>query len=135
MHLWLRILLSGIVTWLIPFLVAIPFYQPDGTMLTDPALFKSIMVVTGGLTGSLLLIHLFRQETGQYLRLGIITGSAWIVINWLLDSAILIPMSGDDIPAYLADIGLRYLLLPIMTIMAGIIAADAAERNRNRPLD
>ena len=57
----IRICLYGSIVWLIPFLIAIPFYSPDGTLLPDEHLFKSVMIVTGGLAGSFLLIRLFQE--------------------------------------------------------------------------
>ena len=120
-----RIIGYGFLTWLIPFIIAIPFYSPDGKILVDPFLFKSIMVVTGAVVGAFLIIRLFKPLTRRYLNQGIRIGIVWLCINWMMDLLILIPMSGLDIPSYFNQIGLRYLLIPIMTIMAGIIAQNA----------
>lgn len=121
----LRISGYGLLTWLIPFLLAIPFYSPEGILLIDQSLFKSIMVVTGSIVGAILIIRLFHDIESRYVHYGILSGLIWLVINWVLDVIILIPMSGLDLQSYFNQIGLRYLMIPVMTIMAGFIAQAA----------
>ncbi len=125
-----RVLLYGILTWLIPFLLAIPFYS-DGGLLIDQQLFKSIMIVIGSLTGAFLIVHLFSVMSWEYLTAGYVTAVVWLLINWALDILILIPLSGLDLISYTSQIGLRYLLIPVMTIMAGVVA-DHAAKNGSR---
>lgn len=48
---YLIIALYGFLTWLVPFVVSFFFYTQDGVLIIEEALFKSIMVVTGALTG------------------------------------------------------------------------------------
>ncbi|HWQ63598.1 MAG TPA: hypothetical protein VN429_04210 [Methanospirillum sp.] len=122
-----RILLYGVLTWLIPFLLSIPFYSGGGLQI-DQQLFKSIMIVAGALTGAALIIHLFSVMTLEYQAAGYIAGVAWLLINWGLDIVILIPLSGFDLMSYAFQIGLRYLVIPVMTIMAGVVAEHAARK-------
>ncbi len=117
-----NICFTGFLTWLIPLIISIPFYQSDGTIIGGEHLFKSVMIVVGCITGALLLIWLFSKQKDQYFMFGVIVGIIWLFINWILDLLILIPMSGDSITEYMASVGLRYLMLPCMTIMAGKIA-------------
>jgi len=116
----------GILTWLIPFLISIPFYSPRGDLLINPDLFKSIMILTGCIVGAVLIIRLFSGICSGYVRYGMMAGLSWLCINWILDGIILIPMSGMDLGSYTAQIGLRYLMIPVMTIMAGYAASGAA---------
>ncbi len=118
----------GCIVWLIPFLLAIPFYSPDGTLVLDEPIFKSIMIVVGSLTGAYLLVRYYRNISGDYIREGFFIGGAWLLINWGLDFFILMPLSGMDIMQYFAQIGIRYLMIPIMSVMSGYIAAGAGSR-------
>ena len=68
------IVIYGFLVWLIPFLVAIPFYSPDGAILVDEQLFKSIMIVTGAIVGAFLLVKYFKGISGVYIREGFIIG-------------------------------------------------------------
>jgi len=122
-----RVLLYGILTWLIPFLLAIPFYS-SGELLIDQQLFKSIMIIIGSLTGAVLIAHLFRIMSWDYLTAGYVTAVVWLLINWALDSLILLPLNGLDLISYTSQIGLRYLVIPVMTIMAGVVADHAAKK-------
>jgi hypothetical protein len=123
-----RIILYGFIAWLIPFLVAIPFYSPSGELLTDRDLFKTIMILTGGITGAVLIVHLFSHIDVPYLYAGCLSGCIWLLINWALDILFLIPLNGLDISTYYYEIGFRYLMIPVMTIMSGYIAKNSLSR-------
>ncbi|PWR75151.1 hypothetical protein ACKUB1_06165 [Methanospirillum stamsii] len=121
----IRIILYGIIVWLIPFLVAIPFYSPDGTIQVSDQLFKSIMIVTGSIVGAYLLIRLFSDIQEKFIQTGWIIGGIWLIINWFLDAVILLPLNGMDPATYFSQIGLRYLMIPVMSIMGGYIGENA----------
>jgi hypothetical protein len=121
----IKIIAFGFLTWLIPFLVAIPFYSPNGTILIDQSLFKSIMIITGGITGAFLVIRSFKGIWKDFIRFGCLIGVVWLLINWVLDFIILLPLNGMDISTYFSQIGIRYLMIPIMSIMAGYVAKNA----------
>jgi len=123
-----KILLLGFLSWLIPFAAAFAFFGPGGELWVDRALFKSAMVVIGGGAGLWLLLRAFRVAPPT-LRSGAAIGLSWLVINLVLDLAILLPMSGMGVWAYGADIGLRYLLLPLTAAAMG----HMGERERRSP--
>ncbi|MBN1166402.1 MAG: hypothetical protein JXA44_04640 [Methanospirillaceae archaeon] len=124
----LQIILYGCIVWLVPFLVAIPFYSPDGTLLFGEPVFKSVMIVVGALIGAFLIVRYYQNISENYIREGIYLGVVWLLINWILDLVILLPLSGMDIIQYFCQIGLRYLMIPVMSVMAGYIAAGAGSR-------
>jgi hypothetical protein len=121
----LKIVLFGIITWLVPFVVSFFFYSKDGQPLIDIFLFKSIMIVVGSITGATFLVLYFRELKKDYLKEGITVGLAWFAINILLDLVVLVPMSGMSIGDYLTQIGLRYLVIPTMSIAMGYVADRA----------
>ncbi|WP_243668479.1 hypothetical protein [Methanoculleus chikugoensis] len=50
----------------------------------------------------------------------------WLLINWALDAVILLPLSGGmDAGTYMAQIGLRYLSIPIIAVGIGYAAEQA----------
>ncbi|MCG2689886.1 hypothetical protein L6252_01220 [Candidatus Parcubacteria bacterium] len=118
-----KIALFGCLTWLIPFIVSFFFYSKDHTLLINEQLFKSIMIIVGLATGAWLLTSYFKKITSNYIQNGIIIGLAWLAINLVLDFIILIPMSGLSVGTYIAQIGLRYLTIPIVSISMGYILA------------
>ncbi len=133
MNFTLKTILYGILVWLVPFIIAIPFYSPDGSLLVDVHFFKTVMILTGGVIGAVILIRLFSEISDQYVRKGWIIGAIWLIINWILDLGILLPLNGMDIPTYFGEIGLRYLMIPIMSVMAGYIAGNTANKDHMRP--
>ena len=115
----IKLIIFGILTWLIPFIVSCLFYNRQGQVQIDVFLFKSIMIVVGALVGAFFLVWYFRKITRYYLYHGLVVGLAWLVINWMLDFAVLIPLSGMSITTYFMQIGIRYFTLPIMGIAIG----------------
>jgi|GEM_PF-284445 len=109
----------GILTWLVPFVLSIFFYSPTGQPLYDIFLIKSILLVVASGFGAFLLVVYFRSIHNMFLHEGVIIGIAWLVINWVLDILILIPLSGMSIPTYFTQIGLLYLVIPFMSIAIG----------------
>lgn len=116
---YLKNLVYGFLSWLIPFLASFLFYTREGELTIDIFLFKSIMIVVGSITAAFLLVSYFRNIGADYLREGVILGLTWFGINILLDLLVLIPMSGMSLADYFAQIGLRYVVIPVMCITIG----------------
>jgi uncharacterized membrane protein YpjA len=104
----LKKLLYGSVLWLVPYVISIPLLP---LMQSDNVFFKTIMIVVGSLTGALLTAHYFKDVKQDYLREGILVALIWIAINWALDFAALLTFTGQSIPRYFIEIGLRYLAM------------------------
>jgi len=120
----IRNIFYGFLAWLVPFIASIFFYSKEGGLTIDVFLFKSIMIVIGSITAAYLLILYFRNINTNYIKEGIIVGIVWFVINIILDLLVLIPLSGLSVGDYFIQIGLRYLVMPVMSIMAGKVLAE-----------
>jgi hypothetical protein len=116
-----KLTLLGLLTWIAPFLISFLFYDRSGTLSIDINLFKSIMIVVGGTTGALAIIFYFKKIESGFLKNGILAGIIWYMMNIVLDLLILIPMSKMTYPDYFAQIGLRYLMIPIMCFLSGYL--------------
>ncbi len=117
-----RVSVFGLLSWLVPFLASFVFFSPDTGLVIPLILFKSIMIVVGTLTGVALLVWVFRSVPPSLMS-GVVIGAYWLVINWVLDLAVLVPMSGDDIPTWFGDIGLRYLSILIIATGMGLVGS------------
>ena len=117
----------GFVSWLGPFVVSFLFVDQTGQFIIPQPLFKSLMVVFFGGVGAALLVIAFRRVVPS-LRSGMLLGLYWFAINIVLDLLILIPLIGMPVVTYVYDIGLRYLLIPIMsTAMAAVGSATGRQ--------
>jgi hypothetical protein len=116
-----KAVLFGILAWLIPFLLSFFFYSRDGGLLIDIFFFKTIMIVVGSIVAAFLLVLYFKKIEKNYFKEGVYVGIVWFFLNVVLDLIILIPMSGMFLDAYFTQIGLRYLVMPVMTIMIGAV--------------
>lgn len=83
------------------------------------------MIVVGAATGASLLVLWFRNVHGNHLREGATAGIVWLEINWALDIAILLPLSRSPAETWFTDIGLRYLVIPIMAVGFAYALRDA----------
>lgn len=120
-----KIILFGVLSWLVPFVVSFFMYSKDGRPLVDIFLFQSIMVVIGSLTATTLLVFYFKKIKEGFMRQGVILGLSWLAINWILDLVILIPMSKMSLSSYFMQIGLGYLVIPIACIGFGVVLENS----------
>ena len=104
-----RATVYGILVWLIPFLVSIPFHDQSGQLVTDVFLFKSVMIVVSSCVGSLLMALHLRRLDGRFLAHGLLAGAIWLAVNWGLDCLILLPLSGMDFEYYFLRTGMGYV--------------------------
>jgi len=116
---YLKNIAYGFLSWLIPFVASLFFYTKEGVLTIDVFLFKSIMIVVGSITAGFLLVSYFKNINVEYYKEGIVVGLTWFAINILLDLLILVQMSGMSVTDYFSQIGLRYIVIPVMTITIG----------------
>ncbi|WP_048180702.1 hypothetical protein [Methanoculleus sediminis] len=115
----------GILTWLLPFVLSISLYSPEGVPLYDIFLIKSVLLVFSAALGTFLILVYFRGVRDRFVREGALLGGIWLLINWALDTIILLPLSGMDAGTYMGEIGLRYLMIPIIAVGIGYAAEQA----------
>jgi len=112
-----KIIIFGVLTWMIPFLVSVFLFPVH---LTQRPLFESVMAVVVTLCAVVFAgLYLGNVESG-YLTQGIVIGLTWMVINVLIDLPLFStgPMAmplGD----YVNDIGLTYLIIPVVSVGFG----------------
>jgi len=128
---WRRRLIGAFLTWLVPFLASIPFYGPNG-LIIDQQLFKSIMIVVGSITAAILIVWCFRPVEKNFTHEAIVTGFVWLFANWILDLIVLVGLLGMALPDYATQIGLRYLVIPVMVIAAGVVVDEAVKRKTGK---
>ncbi len=115
----------GVLSWFVPLVASFAFFDRHGQLLIERPLFKSIMVVVGGGIGAWFLAAAFRRITPSW-RTGVALGAYWLAINLILDLAVLVPFTKMPLALYFSDIGLRYLLIPIIAWAMGVVGARAA---------
>jgi hypothetical protein len=115
----LKKLSYGFLSWLVPFITSFLFYTREGELTIDIFLFKSIMIVVGSVTAAFLMISYFKAINADYFKEGVVLGLTWFGMNILLDLVILVAMFGMPAGDYFTQIGLRYVVIPVMCITVG----------------
>lgn len=128
---WRRAIGLGVLSWLIPFVVA--FLAFPWRESARP-LFESVMAVTVTATTIGLGLAYLRRRPNAGAREGLSLGVIWFVICILIDAPLMLlggPMH-MSVGAYFADIGLTYVSIPLVT--CGLTAARSASAPRARNL-
>ncbi len=119
---FLKALLFGLLIWLVPFVVAVVIFP-----LRESArpLFESIMPVTVTAICVVCAVLYLQQCQGGYVRAGVRAGLLWFAMSILIDAPLMLfagPMK-MTIGEYFADIGLTYLIIPLITVGISVALA------------
>lgn len=111
---WGRVVGLGLLAWLIPFVVAFLIFP-----LRESArpVFESVMAVTVAGTAVTLGLAYLRRAARAGAREGLTIGAVWLVLCVLIDAPLMLlggPMQ-MSVGAYLGDIGLTYVSIPLVT--------------------
>lgn len=116
-----KTLLYGFLIWLIPFIVAFLIFP---IRESNRPLFESIMPIAVTACAVVFSILYFKKLETEFLKEGILIGAVWFLISLIIDLMMFLPespMHMDFIP-YMMDIGLTYMIIPIITIGFGYLA-------------
>ena len=117
--------LLGFFTWLVPFVVSLPFFSADGELIIDIFLFKTIMIVVLGGFGTMMLVRFMRPIQQDFVKAGLTAGLVWFAINIVLDLIVLVGLLGTPLPEWFVQTGLRYLVIPITGYALGKAVANS----------
>ncbi len=111
-------LIYGFLLWIIPFIISIAIF-PFKT--SEPFLFHSLMTVISVATVVILSVLYFKKTEGN-LKEGIFLGVLFLAISLSFDYFMFIwgPIK-MSVPAYIKEIGITYLIYPIITIGYGYL--------------
>lgn len=125
MNKYIKIVIFGVLVWLVPFAVSF-FIYPLKT--AGNPLFESIMpLVIAIMVVSLAYLYLKNIEI-DLLKEGVVIGVVWFIINIAIDLVLFLPPSPMQMSLtnYMMDIGITYLMIPVITIGLGVMAENKA---------
>jgi hypothetical protein len=121
-----KIILFGFLLWLIPLMVSILIFP---FRVSQRPLFESIMAVVVTAWAVFFALLYLLDLKGNYKKEGIVIGAAWFLISIALDLPLFMEgpmkMSSAD---YMKDIGLTYLIIPVVTSGLGFLAEAVSSR-------
>ena len=125
-----KALLYGFLMWLIPFLVAFLMYPLKSA---NRPLWESIMPVVISISAVFFCVLYFIRLEARFLQEGVLLGLMWLAISVGLD--LLLFMKGPmamPFTDYVVDIGLTYLLIPVVSIGFGFLLKNVSGRMQER---
>lgn len=128
MNKYLKIVIFGFLVWLIPFTVSFLVFPLKASMRP---LFESIMPLILTIVVITLTYCYMKNINANFVREGIVIGIAWYIINIVIDLVMFLPespmhMSFAD---YMVDIGLTYVMIPVITIGMGYLLSSKLEKH------
>jgi hypothetical protein len=114
MQSWGKAIGYGFLVWLTPFIIAFIVFSIH---VSNRPLFESIMAVAVSGTAVGFGILYLKDISQNIVKEGIKVGLLWLLISILIDAPLMLfggPMK-MSISAYISDIGVTYLCIPIIT--------------------
>ncbi|NNE48449.1 MAG: hypothetical protein HKN37_17490 [Rhodothermales bacterium] len=124
-----KAILYGFLIWLIVFVVAFAIFPIRESWR---ALFEAIMPVAIVLATTT-FAHLYLSKTSEnVLWESLVVGGLWFVISLLIDLPLMLtgPME-MPLTEYVADIGVTYLIIPIIEAGMGLVRTVAFRESQN----
>lgn len=121
-----KALMYGVLIWLTAFALAFAIFP---IRESSRPLFESIMPVVLAAATVFFGVRYFRNVRTRFKREGILLGLMWMGINVAIDVPLMLSPSPMQmtLAEYISDIGLTYLLIPIITTGIGLATAEAAQ--------
>lgn len=109
--------LFGLIVWVIPFIAAMAIFP---LRENERMLFESIMPVVLSLATIIMANLYFKIIEINFIKEGIYLGIAWFIMSFIIDQLMFSwgPMKMSIIE-YIKDIGVTYLMIPVITIGTG----------------
>jgi hypothetical protein len=125
---WRKAILFGVIIWLIPFIVAfIAFPLKESRR----SLFESVMPLTLSIVVIACAVSYFSRVKTAFLKEGIRLGVLWFAISVVIDLPLMLnPPINYTLAEYAADIGLTYLMMPVITV--GIAMAASRQTRESK---
>ena len=117
----LKIILYGVLVWLIPFAVSFIVFPLRTTMRP---LFESIMPLVLSIVVITLAYYYIKNLDSNFVKEGFLIGISWYIINIAIDLFLFMPASPMHMSFvdYMMDIGLTYVMIPVITMGMGFMA-------------
>ena len=129
----LKIILYGFLVWLVPFTVSFIIFPLRASMRP---LFESIMPLVLTLIVIILAYYYLKNLETNLVKEGVLIGLSWLAINIIIDLMLFLPASPMhmNVLDYFMDIGLTYVIIPVITVGMGIMANNKSECNSEHNL-
>jgi hypothetical protein len=125
MNKYLKIVIFGFFVWLVPFVVSFFIYP---LKIKGNPLFESIMPLIITIMVVILAYLYLKNIEIDLLKEGVVIGVVWFIINIAIDLVLFLPPSPMQMSFtnYMMDIGITYLMIPVITIGLGVMAENKA---------
>ncbi len=119
-----RIVIYGLAIWALPFGIGMLLFS---IQQSSPSLFDSLMSITFT-SGTVYFSYKFLKPKIDNSHASLFyIGIAWVVICLAIDLPLFLLVFGVTASKYWSDIGINYLVIPVVLIVMGALAAHSAK--------
>lgn len=128
MNKYLKIALFGFLVWLVPFAVSFLVFPLKDSMRP---LFESIMPLILTIVVVTICYYYMKNIDADFVKEGILIGIIWYIINIAIDLVMFLPASPMHMgfADYMMDIGLTYVMIPVITMGMGYLLSSKLEKH------
>lgn len=128
MNKYLKIIIFGLLMWLVPFAISFLVFPLKTSMRP---LFESIMPLILTIVVVTLSYYYMKNLDTNFVREGILIGIVWCIISIAIDLVMFLPVSPMHMSFadYMMDIGLTYVMIPVITIGMGYLLSSKLEKH------
>lgn len=128
MNKYLKIIIFGFLMWLVPFAISFLVFPLKTSMRP---LFESIMPLILTIVVVTLSYYYMKNLDTNFVREGILIGIVWCIISIAIDLVMFLPVSPMHMSFadYMMDIGLTYVMIPVITIGMGYLLSSKLEKH------
>lgn len=114
--------------WLVPFAISFLVFPLKTSMRP---LFESIMPLILTIVVVTLSYYYMKNLDTNFVREGILIGIVWCIISIAIDLVMFLPVSPMHMSFadYMMDIGLTYVMIPVITIGMGYLLSSKLEKH------
>ena len=121
MNKWLKILLLGLIIWVIPFVASVLVWDTEtGIPKVSYPWFYALIAITGAIGFAIAACLYFRNVQDSPVKEATVTGVVWYVEMLILDLIVLVMLFGMTFSDY-SHLILSYLNVLVLSILVGYV--------------
>lgn len=128
---FLKTALFGVGVWAVPFAFGMLVFP---LQKSAPALFDTLMSIGLTFAATMFGILYLRKRPAVRGQAALVVSLVWMIICLLIDFPILVLGIGMDLKSYMADIGVGYLIVPIVVVGLAYISRTDQSAGNGEPI-
>lgn len=124
-----RTWILGFLTWLIPFVASLPFFDQNGELVGDIFTFKATMSLLYTAVSVFFIVLVLRDKETDFFTAGLVLGLVWTALNLVMDLIVLVGLFGNEPATWFWQTGVGYFNMIPLGLAIGWLLATKLNRS------